>query len=813
MRPKRTIALLLDTIGTDYQDGLRLAAVRAASELEVSVLTVVGRRLHDPEPRFRVHNRVYDCVTSSRVDGVVVVSSCLGNYLGSARLAEFCKRFAPLQVVSLGGALPGIPSVVVDNRSGFRQVTEHLLSVHGCRRIALVQGPPDSDEARERLSGYLDAHRAFGIEPDRRWLLPGNFEPIAGRRAVQQVLGRGESPDAILAVNDLMALGVLDALRERGVSVPTDLLVAGFDDFPTARVAFPSLTTVRQSTDELLRASLSLVLRGLDGEDLPAVTRVGVEIVCRQSCGCGYVGNRLSRSLDLTSERRSTPPLAPAEDRVAWLQQRLHQSRLPADELSLWCERLTTALEEAIAARSGQRFLLELELVLDDAHTKQAPLDEFVPLIDLFRQAYSEHPQGRSLENWWLAAIALIGVAMAREQGRARLELEFAIEELSRRLESVSTALDHEALKDALLRVLPNVGVNAAAIALFSADGALTPYFRLDSSDEGPFSARDPLHQRPWDEGSESRVDLLMPLSMGERTLGLVRFADGASPHTYLFLRDQISAAVTSATLHAAVVKETALRERAEREQFERELRIATNIQNGMQPSKLAISGFELAAHQIPAIEIGGDYFDVVPASDGGWIGIGDVSGHGLLAGILMTMLHSSLAASLRAASTDSPAQMLTFANSVLHENMRQRLKRDDLASACLLRVRASGAVEVAGEHEELIIYRARTRTCEALRPRGLWLGVVPDLSPHVSDQAFDLEPGDAIVLYTDGLPEAREARGEKLGMERVIQVVQAHGDGSAAALCAGLIEAVTTWSPSLRDDVTVIVARYVGHP
>jgi LacI family transcriptional regulator len=162
-------------------------------------------------------------------------------------------------VVALAARDFNCPSVLVDNRGAARDATEHLLSL-GHRRIAFVQGPPGLHTSAHRQEGFEAAMRAAGAVP---LIVPGGFEYEAGDAAAEALL-RGELPDAILAVNDEVAIGLLTGLRRGGVDVPGDVSVAGIDDTRPARLV--DLTSVSLPLHELGSRAARLILEGTDGD-------------------------------------------------------------------------------------------------------------------------------------------------------------------------------------------------------------------------------------------------------------------------------------------------------------------------------------------------------------------------------------------------------------------------------------------------------------------------------------------------------------------------------------------------------------------
>jgi phosphoserine phosphatase RsbU/P len=205
-------------------------------------------------------------------------------------------------------------SIFVDNTAGTRQVVEHLITVHGKRRIAFIRGPAANDEADQRYRGYLRALLDAKLQPDSALVVDGDFLPTSGAQAVATLLDeRGLELDAIVAANDHMALGALEALLGRGIAVPESIAVVGFDDIEDGRVAQRPLTTVRQPLATLGEKAVSTALAQLAGERPHKRVLVETEMVARRSCGC-QVQRELYEVSSPQSARQSAPP-APLVDR------------------------------------------------------------------------------------------------------------------------------------------------------------------------------------------------------------------------------------------------------------------------------------------------------------------------------------------------------------------------------------------------------------------------------------------------------------------------------------------------------------------
>jgi LacI family transcriptional regulator len=237
--------------------------------------------------------------TRGRVDGLIVMSPELDVQTLQANLPETL----PIVMLNCRGNGTVFDSITVDNYAGAFEMVRHLAEL-GHRRIALVKGPPNNYDARERLRGYRDAARALSIERSRDLEIEGDFTEEAGHRAGKHIAAIKPRPTAIFATNDAMAIGVLSALHEAGLEVPRDIAVAGFDDIPISRFVSPSLSSVHVAIPELGGRAIERLIHAIEAknrhkrrhETLPTT------LVVRSSSGAALGGFQPSR--DRTRRRR-----------------------------------------------------------------------------------------------------------------------------------------------------------------------------------------------------------------------------------------------------------------------------------------------------------------------------------------------------------------------------------------------------------------------------------------------------------------------------------------------------------------------------
>ncbi|MDE2456399.1 MAG: LacI family DNA-binding transcriptional regulator [Burkholderiales bacterium] len=203
--------------------------------------------------------RCIETLRARRVDGIIVFSGRLGD---SALRA--CARALPVVVTGRSLKAAGLHSLNFDNFEGGRLATRHLIGL-GHRRIAFIGGEPEHPDAVERQRGYLAALEEAGLGVDARLFASGLYTEQSGLDATERLFGARASFSALFAANDQMAFGAALALHRRGLVVPQDVSLVGFDDVPSASYTIPPLTTVHQPIYEVGRIAAAAMLEMLRG--------------------------------------------------------------------------------------------------------------------------------------------------------------------------------------------------------------------------------------------------------------------------------------------------------------------------------------------------------------------------------------------------------------------------------------------------------------------------------------------------------------------------------------------------------------------
>jgi len=271
------IGLLYDNPDSDYVMGIQEGALAVCRPNDYHLLIHPCRSCAPSlvEEVLSLHRR-------SMVDGLILTQPVADFEPLITALAE--AEIAVVRISQRPGA-GGSPCISVDDEQAACRLTDHLISL-GHSEIGFIMGHPDHGSAHDRLRGFRGSLRAHGIPCDRAPIEQGLYTFDSGYACAQRLLALEPRPTAIFAGDDHMAMGVLTAAHERGVAVPAELSVCGFDDTPMARYVWPPLTTARQPIIESARIATECLLKLLHGKELEA-SQITLEstLVLRESTG------------------------------------------------------------------------------------------------------------------------------------------------------------------------------------------------------------------------------------------------------------------------------------------------------------------------------------------------------------------------------------------------------------------------------------------------------------------------------------------------------------------------------------------------
>lgn len=268
-------------------------------DVDITACYTIPVASHDAVANLR--ERYGTMVNLAQFDCVIVIFGTIIYFTSPDFLKEELGKHADLKAITVSIPVGNYPCVTIDNYAGMRAMMRHLLDHCNHRRIAFVAGPSDNHEALERLRAYMDVCAAYELGLDQQWIVPGQFSELDGEHAVVELLdNRKLSPDCIVCANDDMAIGVMRSLQMRGIRIPEDIAITGFDNVPESVLCSPGLTTIHQPVDEIGRYTALAAIAMLNGDAVSKDHKVPLSVVVRGSCGAP--SKHIANKFTLTEE-------------------------------------------------------------------------------------------------------------------------------------------------------------------------------------------------------------------------------------------------------------------------------------------------------------------------------------------------------------------------------------------------------------------------------------------------------------------------------------------------------------------------------
>ena len=521
----RTLGVLIEGLWDGYHGTLFDSIVRAAREHGVSVIAFVGGQLPFS---------LFDLVGKQNVDGIIVVASTVAQRVGPAGLAEYCDSKSPLPLCTIGVAVPGVPAIIATGSHGVQALVQHLIQDHGCRRLAFIEGL--GEEGKERYEAFAAAVRASGAELNQELVVPGRFTTFSGADAIRILFeDRRVEFDAVVAADDDMALGAMNALEARGKVVPDDVAVVGFDDIYQARHAVVPLTTVRQPLREMGRRAVEVVLRQVAGHEPRPVDPIVCHPIKRRSCGC-VVESPFTRRPSTLPEPDTDAVAALMERRQLVLADMLRAGQGELDDVGYhWEERLFDAVVDELRGASSAPFLSANEELARRIARTSGDVSMWQSVLSALRSHVLDCIGGvqklRSVaENGFHDAFLVSANVVGREESRRRADLERLLRTSVKTSNELATSAEAAELGPVLMRHLIALGIPSAYASLIT-DGPQQrarlllgydrqlPVERVTATDTFPAVQLVPEGMLPTERNT---VSVVMPFLAGTQLRGLV---------------------------------------------------------------------------------------------------------------------------------------------------------------------------------------------------------------------------------------------------------------------------------------------------
>lgn len=287
MLKRKRIGIYLAYIDRYYQFQIVKGIQTYCETHDWDLLFFSGRSIQSPAPNEAQNNAIYELINTQKLDGLIVTSGTLANYVGAEAFITFMQAYKDIPIISLSMELPGMTSLILDNKASLRLLMEHLTQEHDYKKYAYISGPRTNQEAVERLECYIEVLKEKGIEIDEDLIYEGNHGSESGMEAINhfyRVLNK--RPDVIVAGNDDMAMGAYKALNALGIKVPTDVAITGFDGTERVESFYLPITTIRQPLFEMGYQAGQSLMRTFSNQPVEPIILLNGSLIVGESCGC-----------------------------------------------------------------------------------------------------------------------------------------------------------------------------------------------------------------------------------------------------------------------------------------------------------------------------------------------------------------------------------------------------------------------------------------------------------------------------------------------------------------------------------------------
>lgn len=322
-----------------------------------------------------------------------------------------------------------------------------------------------------------------------------------------------------------------------------------------------------------------------------------------------------------------------------------------------------------------------------------------------------------------------------------------------------------------------------------------------DAASEGKFTRDEYIVE------NKTKSLICHPVTNQGKTMGLLYLENNLTTNAFTPDRLEVLSILASQTA-ISLTNSRLVAEETERQKLQKEMEMAKSVQMSILPQETEDEHYNIAAHMTPAEQVGGDYYDYYHLNGSRWIAIGDVTGHGLNSGLLMLMAQTGFSTYLNSTTQPDTKELFKAVNRTLYDNMATRTKQNLYMTFTALKADGEGNFEYVGKHEDILVWRQTTGKVETIKTDGVWMGIVPDVDTMVEKSNFRLEPGDFIILFTDGVIECRNRDREQFDTERLVGVIERHAAEGIAVVKDRIVTACFEFMDHQDDDVTLFLMQ-----
>ncbi|MBN2736412.1 MAG: GGDEF domain-containing protein [Spirochaetales bacterium] len=573
------IGILIGKLEDSYQARIWPTMIEALKVVNAEAILFVGKSLKSPWDYDYQDNLVYEVINKKELDGLIVYSGALGAFVTSEDFLSFLSPFKNIPMVSLALSLPGIPSVLVDNKSGMEEMLGHLLGFHGYRDIAFIRGPEKHQEAEERYETYLKCLNDYHLPFNEQLVYRGDLQSDSGYQAMKSIWQLKKKPQAVVSANDVMALGALRFLQENNINCPLDIAVVGFDDIDESSFTTPPITTIQQPLHIQAQKSVEMLIKIIEKKSVSHEVIMPTRLIVRESCGCFlHDSDSAISSFNSSSEKKHSDVLTiiqnSKEEIINLVMMNLNPFWFQPANVKNWLNQLLEAfIKELAEKKSKNNFAFILNGILVHMQMNREYYSYWLELLQNLKisvlKLFSDDRDILFVRYLFQKAEVRLREIMMRAQYYRRTKIEKILDELNEISQRFLTAFDLEFLLYEIAKEFPSIGIDRFFIYLFDepikrypeAGDKVPEKIKLvvscENIDNKKILYREDQYVSlkdtsliPFSDKSKLHYLICMPLYLREEQFGFIFVEIGPSEEIiYETLRFQISSAIKGAHL------------------------------------------------------------------------------------------------------------------------------------------------------------------------------------------------------------------------------------------------------------------------
>jgi PAS domain S-box-containing protein len=475
-----TIGFFVTKLDYEYQRDIWRGICDEAALQDINVICFPGEIIQSKYRFESQANIIYKLAGKENVNGIIILANTIGQCISKDELVDFFTSYNPLSLVSIGIKFKHIPSIIVNNKTGLFQLMSHLIKEHKCRKFVFISGPKGHQEAEERFRTFKKAMKEYESSIDSELCIQGDFLEESGRRAINKLLDEIKLPfDAVVAANDSMAIGVLETLQTRGINVPRDVIVTGYDNIRESQNYTPPLTTVNQPIYTMGREALRLIVNTIKNNKTPSNIVLPSTVVIRQSCGCfSHMAKQVFINNTAVSGVSFFPDFLSFKDDImkecTEVLTKNSKSRGTYNEYKDQVSHLIVSFYNDMKKGKSEDLITMLNTISQDSVIKGIDVTYWHGIISLIRKYALKFDLSReqliTAENICEQARVLIGETSRRYQAFKRIQLTKWTDRLREVGNTLISNFDFDKLADAFISALHALQIRQCYISLYKKD-------------------------------------------------------------------------------------------------------------------------------------------------------------------------------------------------------------------------------------------------------------------------------------------------------------------------------------------------------